>query len=415
MPARFRLKNFQAYEDTEVEVSGLTAVAGPNNAGKSALARAIRASFQNTPSAHLVRRGAPQMEVDVDLGDVQFQWGRDGGAKGRPFYRLGGSPVYPGREVPPQVRDAGIRSVEIGGDPAWPQFAKQGESAFLVDRTGAYLAEAVCDPGRAEQLAQASRMLESDRRSVRGRLSVVQETLRDARGRLAFLSPAEVPAKEALRVPAQIARVEARLLDLERVEALRRRLQDLLERLSYLRVVRTLALPDRDPLQGLLRRLEALDKVRTRFLQVRGRRDALRVVTREALPTGEALRELGERRASLVRLRDRLVVAVAQRAVRGVVEPLRLPDAQQVRPAIDRLRELRTMRDHLRSAGDRLRNARHVVEESRAALTVAEQGRDEVVRDTGGCPLCGSTAPVERHLETVTHDPTTRANAAGGG
>lgn len=415
MPARFRLKNFQAYEDTEVEVSGLTAVAGPNNAGKSALARAIRASFQNTPSAHLVRRGAPQMEVDVDLGDVQFQWGRDGGAKGRPFYRLGGSPVYPGREVPPQVRDAGIRSVEIGGDPAWPQFAKQGESAFLVDRTGAYLAEAVCDPGRADQLAQASRMLESDRRSVRGRLSVVQETLRDARGRLAFLSPAEVPAKEALRVPAQIARVEARLLDLERVEALRRRLQDLLERLSYLRVVRTLALPDRDPLQGLLRRLEALDKVRTRFLQVRGRRDALRVVTREALPTGEALRELGERRASLIRLRDRLVVAVAQRAVRGFVEPLRLPDAQQVRPAIDRLRELRTMRDHMRSAGDRLRNARHVVEESRAALTVAEQGRDEVVRDTGGCPLCGSTAPVERHLETVTHDPTTRANAAGGG
>ena len=415
MPARFRLKNFQAYEDTEVEVSGLTAVAGPNNAGKSALARAIRAAFQNTPSAHLVRRGAPQMEVDVDLGDVQFQWGRDGGAKGRPFYRLGGSPVYPGREVPPQVRDAGIRSVEIGGDPAWPQFAKQGESAFLVDRTGAYLAEAVCDPGRAEQLAQASRMLESDRRNVRGRLSVVQETLRDARGRLAFLSPAEVPAKEALLVPAQIARVEARLLDLERVEALRRRLQDLLERLSYLRVVRTLALPDRDPLQGLLRRLEALDKVRTRFLQVRGRRDALRVVTREALPTGEALRELGERRASLVRLRDRLVVAVAQRAVREVVEPLRLPDAQQVRPAIDRLRALRTMRDHLRSAGDRLRNARHVVEESRAALTVAEQGRDEVVRDTGGCPLCGSTAPVERHLETVTHDPTTRANAAGGG
>lgn len=415
MPARFRLKNFQAYEDTEVEVSGLTAVDGPNNAGKSALARAIRASFQNTPSAHLVRRGAPQMEVDVDLGDVQFQWGRDGGAKGRPFYRLGGSPVYPGREVPPQVRDAGIRSVEIGGDPAWPQFAKQGESAFLVDRTGAYLAEAVCDPGRAEQLAQASRMLESDRRNVRGRLSVVQETLRDARGRLAFLSPAEVPAKEALLVPAQIARVEARLLDLERVEALRRRLQDLLERLSYLRVVRTLALPDRDPLQGLLRRLEALDKVRTRFLQVRGRRDALRVVTREALPTGEALRELGERRASLVRLRDRLVVAVAQRAVREVVEPLRLPDAQQVRPAIDRLRALRTMRDHLRSAGDRLRNARHVVEESRAALTVAEQGRDEVVRDTGGCPLCGSTAPVERHLETVTHDPTTRANAAGGG
>lgn len=415
MPVRFHLKNFQAYEDTEVEVSGLTAVAGPNNAGKSALARAIRASFQNTPSAHLVRRGAPQMEVDVDLGDARFQWGREGGAKGRPFYRLGGSVVYPGREVPPQVRAAGIRSIDIGGDPAWPQFAKQGESAFLVDRTGAYLAEAVCDPGRAEQLAQASRMLESDRRSVRGRLSAVQERLRDARGWLAFLAPAEGSIKEAQRAPALLARVEVRLQDLERVEALRRRLQELLGRLAHLRVVRTLALPDRDPLQGLLRRLEALGKARTRLLQVQERRDALRVVAREVLPTGEALRELSERRASLVRLRGRLVLAATQREVRRVVEPLRLPDAQQVRPALDRLRELRTMRDHLRSAGDRLRNARHVVEESRAALTIAEQGRDEVVRDTGGCPLCGSTAPVERHLETVTHDPTTRDNAAGGG
>lgn len=415
MPARFRLKNFQAYEDTEVEVSGLTAVAGPNNAGKSALARAIRASFQNTPSAHLVRRGTSQMEVGVDLGDVQFQWGRDGGAKGRPFYRLGGSPVYPGREVPPQVRTAGIRSVEIGGDPAWPQFAKQGESAFLVDRTGAYLAEAVCDPGRADQLAQASRMLESDRRSVRGRLSVVQETLRDARGWLAFLAPAEGSVKDALRVPSQIARVEVRLHALDRIEALRLRLQELQARLAHLRVVRSLTLPDRDSLQGLLRRQEALTKARARLLQVQGRCEAFRFVTREELPAGDSLRALLARRASVARLRDRLARAVAQQEVRGVVEPLHLPDAEQARRALERLRELKAMRDHLISAGDRLRNARHLVEESRAALTVAEQGRDEVVRDTGGCPLCGSTAPVERHLETITHDPTTRYHATGGG
>ncbi len=415
MPVRFRLKNFQAYEDAEVEVSGLTAVAGPNNGGKSALARAIRASFQNTPSAHLVRRGAPQMEVEVDLGDSRFTWGRDGGSKGRPMYRVGGATLYPGREVPPQVREAGIRSVEVGGEAVWPQFARQGESAFLVDRTGAYLAEAVCDPGRAELLAQAARLLESDRRSVRGRLSTAQEALRNARGWLAYLSPAESSAEEATHVPGHLARVEARLQEVERLQGLRDQITALAARARRLAGVRDLRLPHGDLLRELVARLDHLRAARDRLGRSARQCEALKVITALRLPEGEGLRDRVQRHAAVLRARDHIQHLSAKREAQKVLQKITLPDAQVLRSSLDRLRVLRSTRDHLRNAGERLRDARRDVEESRAALTLATRCRDEVVNDVGACPFCGSTAPNERRPETHSHDPTTCHYAVDGG
>lgn len=115
MPVTVRIQNFQSIEQADLHVQGFVALAGPNNAGKSAVARAIRGVFANTPSEALVRKGATSMRVEVEFGDGRsVAWGREGG---RPVYQVGGGPpIFPGRDVPAEVQALGIRPVEVGAD-----------------------------------------------------------------------------------------------------------------------------------------------------------------------------------------------------------------------------------------------------------------------------------------------------------
>lgn len=403
MPVKIRLKNFQAYESAEVEVRGLTAVAGPNNGGKSSVARAVRAAFQNLPSAHLVRRGASQMEVEVDLGDFQFTWGRGTGGKnkGRPTYQVGGSTVFPGKEVPDEVKRVGIRPVEIGGEAVWPQLGRQGEAAFLVDRSGAYLAEAVCDPGRAELLAQAGRLLQGDQRGVRARLQEAREHLGSARRWLAFLGPAEPSAQDALRVAAEVVLLEQ---DLARVAALcdlRDRIRLATERVAKLSVLLGVRLPDAE---GLRARMGALQRSRTLREQIERVGNQVRttraVVGRVQVPAAAALADLRARYLDLIQVRGRLRDLQVRCAKKPGPMVMPDPSGQVVLLKVPRsLESMRGLKSMYAVAEAKVATARSAVYAAQGEVRAAEASRTELVRSHLECPLCGS-APDQPRQET---------------
>lgn len=179
MPVRVHVSNFQSIREAEVEIAGFTVVTGTNNTGKTALQRAIRGVFQNTPGTSFIREGESTCQVTVDLGDHKVTWSKGTGKKDRPTYILdGGAPLYPGQGVPEEVVALGVAPIQAGGQEVWPTIAPQfSGQIFLLDKPGSVVAEAVADVERVGQLNRALTKAESDRRASAATLKVREADL----------------------------------------------------------------------------------------------------------------------------------------------------------------------------------------------------------------------------------------------
>lgn len=169
MPVRARIQNYQSLADVVLTIDRLTVVTGSNNAGKSAVIRAIRGVFQNTGGTAFIRHGESQCKVTLDFGQGQtLEWSKGIGKRDRPTYRInGGPPLHPGSAVPEEVAAFGVVPIVVGGQEVWPTIASQFTGqVFLLDRPGSALAEAVADVERVGQLNRALRKAESDRRQT---------------------------------------------------------------------------------------------------------------------------------------------------------------------------------------------------------------------------------------------------------
>ncbi len=159
------VENFQSIKKAEIEVEGFTVITGANNSGKTALMRAIKGAFQNTPGTAFVRHGEDRCRVEVEFEDGSFAWEK---GKGKPTYEIDGKVINPGKTVPDEVSALGVRPIKAGpaGD-VWPQIAPQFTGqVFLVDKQGSALAEAVADVERVGKLNRALKAAESDKRSA---------------------------------------------------------------------------------------------------------------------------------------------------------------------------------------------------------------------------------------------------------
>jgi len=186
MPVRVRVRNFQSIKDAEVTLSGLTVITGPNNIGKSALMRAVRGVFTNPTAGPLVRNGTAHLTVDLWLDDgTHIKWEKGwakphkkGGTLNQ--YWLNGVKLESvGHGAPKEVLALGVDSIPAGNQQLWPQIARQKEGDyFLVNKSGAIVAEALSDVERVGRLNKALRLTERDRRSTDGELRVRSKDLR---------------------------------------------------------------------------------------------------------------------------------------------------------------------------------------------------------------------------------------------
>ena len=180
-----RVRNFQSIRDAHVEVSGFTVVTGSNNAGKSALVRAIRGAFTNPRGHAYVRHGAEAARVDLSFSDGQTLTWEKGPRDNR--YTLNGKILEKvGAGVPPEVSRLRVEPLEAAGREIWPQFAPQFTGqVFLLDEPGSVLAEAVADVSRVGVLNEALRLAQSDRRTVALEIKAAASEVARGEGELA--------------------------------------------------------------------------------------------------------------------------------------------------------------------------------------------------------------------------------------
>lgn len=174
MAIKARVRNFQSIEDASIVIDGLTVLTGTNNAGKSALFRAIRGAFTNAPGHAFVRTGQSHCTVDLEFDDGRtLTWMK---GKGVNTYVVNGKKLEKvDKGVPAEVRVFGVDPIQVGDKELWPQIAPQVTGVvFLLNETGSLIAEAVADVTRVKQLTVALKECDSDRRA--GRASIKERT-----------------------------------------------------------------------------------------------------------------------------------------------------------------------------------------------------------------------------------------------
>lgn len=174
MIKRIRIKDYMAHKDTDLELDpGVTVLTGPNNSGKSAVVEALRSVAQNPPPHHVIRHGASQavVRVELDSGEA-VEWVR---SKSNPVYRLykaaedgvasgEETEVYAkfGRVPPEDVRrllrldlvetESGAVDIHIGN---------QRYPIFLLDQTGSQAASFFAASTEAEYLLRIQQALKT--------------------------------------------------------------------------------------------------------------------------------------------------------------------------------------------------------------------------------------------------------------
>jgi DNA repair ATPase RecN len=178
-----KVQNFQSIKQAEVEVKGLTVITGENSIGKSALARAFNGVFTNLRGNAHVRNGETHSSVCVVFGDGnEVQWEK--GKKVNKYLVNGKEISKVGSGVPDEVKDLGVRSVEVDGRELYPQIAKQFKSIFLIDLPPSALSSALSDVDVIQQLEKASTHARSEVRDIKSRTKIKREDLETAQTNL---------------------------------------------------------------------------------------------------------------------------------------------------------------------------------------------------------------------------------------
>jgi len=186
MPFSVRVKNFQSLKDVKIEVEGLTVVTGTNNAGKSALVRALHGAFSNTRGSDFVRHGESSSSVEVLFKDGHSVLWEKGPKTNR--YVVDGQVLDRAERGPPtDVQNLGVRAIQAGGMDLWPQVARQLDGVvFLFDQQGHVMAEAVSDAERVTVLTKALRLSESESRQTNSEVKIRKRDLEEIRAREAI-------------------------------------------------------------------------------------------------------------------------------------------------------------------------------------------------------------------------------------
>lgn len=249
MAITVRVRNFQSVEDATIIIDGFTVITGSNNAGKSAMIRAIRGVFTNAPPGPLVRHGCTHLTVDIKFEDGNtITWEK--GAKINRYIVNGKTLDTVGRGVPPEVEALGIRSIQAGTDRIWPQIADQfSGSLFLVGSPGSAIAEAVADVDRVGKLSSALKLSESDRRGVSNTLKVRRSDREALETELKSFNGLDAVAKDVLHLEAQLTAVEKHQRELQAVLDIQRQYRETCKQIDFLSGVREAQIPETEQIQ----------------------------------------------------------------------------------------------------------------------------------------------------------------------
>lgn len=322
------VENFQSIKHAEIEIEGFTVITGSNNSGKTALMRAIKGAFQNTPGTSFVRHGEDNCRVEIEFDDASFAWEK---GKKKPTYEVGGKSLNPGKDVPHEVANLGVAPITAGGQLIWPQIAPQFTGqVFLVDKPGSVLAEAVADVERVGKLNRALKSAESDKRSASSEVRVRRKDLKTYEDELSsFEGLVDVaPLLEDLEeTSAKVAKIAAAIKGLHSLSV---RLQKARATLDELSGVESLEVPSRESISEIVQAgtdckqvqslMDRLDTARTQNADLSELSKVLKTVPSDFTDLGSDVQTVGQSVLAVERLQESL--AKSQNNVRSLHEEL---------------------------------------------------------------------------------------------
>ena len=174
MIKRIEIVDFMAHQRTVLELDpGVTVLTGPNNTGKSAVVEAVRSIAENPPGRALIRHGARQALVRVELASGELvEWER---TSTRALYRIhrpnpdtdgaaGDGETYAkfGRTPPEDVRALlRLDPIETETDQVDIHIGNQRYPIFLLDQSGAQAASFFAASTEAEYLLRMQQELKA--------------------------------------------------------------------------------------------------------------------------------------------------------------------------------------------------------------------------------------------------------------
>ncbi|OHD26966.1 MAG: hypothetical protein A2Y38_08095 [Spirochaetes bacterium GWB1_59_5] len=399
MAVKVRVRDYQSIHDAAIEIDGFTVVTGPNNSGKTALQRAVRGVFENTGGTAFVRHGTPKCSVDLEFSDGHsVSWEK--GTTSKPAYRVdGGKPVYPGRQVPDEVKALGVRPIQAGGQEVWPNIAPQFTGqVFLIDKPGSVLAEAVADVERVGHLNRALRRVASDQNKAAADLRLRQEDRTKQEAHLAFYQGLDLIET----LVATIERLEERALRLRKASDLlasfRERWRTATAAVALYQGVGQIELPTVGALDAAGLRIRELRELRDRQQQAQDRVQrfagvaGISVPSEGAQPAETLLQELEATRGLRHRLEICVLAVTCYSRQTCLLQGVSSVPAESLLQERDQWNDLRQQRSQataeVLAAEVGLRTGEVDVDEARREF-------DEALAEVGSCPLCGHAVEAE--------------------
>ncbi len=400
-----KVKNVQSIEDATIVVDGFTTITGTNNSGKTAVMRAIKGVFTNPPASPLLRHGCAYFSVSLEFEDgttVVWEKGWEKpDQKGKTInrYRVNGVLIESvGSGVPPEIEALGVRSINAASDSIWPQIAEQFDGTlFLVNKSGASVAEALSDVEKVGKLTSALKLSERDKRSCESELKIRRKDLAAKKAELSKYDGLDSLGTVVKNLASRKAELDRDLELINRVESLNSRLVSARSKLRFYSGFDPEVIPDPSKVVRMDKGVKKVEVLQSRLSVLRDSVSRFRGFQGISIPEDSGIREVGSRLSKIESL------MVRHQNGKNLVAKysgfhIEIPKDPDTARNFEDLKTMKSLASRLESARRQTSELRDQESRVSSELSDCEAEVFRLLGDKGFCPTCNSVHSPNSHL-----------------
>lgn len=225
MLTKVRVQHFQSLQDTTVELGTLTVIVGPNDNGKSAFFRAVRAAAEAQAGTDFIKRGHQTARVTLFVEGHELVWEK--GAQTNKYMLDGVLFERVGKQTPPEIAELlAMSTVEFDKDLKLNlNFADQDDPPFLIPFPGGItsskVAKVLGDLTNLSVLFKAIAEAENRRRQEDSEAKVRASDAEDKRAQLTAFEDLDVRETRIIAMESKLHALPPLQQELRTLEMLR--------------------------------------------------------------------------------------------------------------------------------------------------------------------------------------------------